>query len=279
MITEVFIKTTGIPGVVEITANGWDGRILRMSREAFTRWKSKIEGKPLTPAVYILFANHFDKPQLGKQLYIGHTEDVVTRGTVHNAEKDYWSVILILTSRADWMNVAHTKNIECKLIEWVKEANRYEVQNGNDGGTTHLGQDDRTRLKTFLSGVRPVMQLANLDVFELNLDGIYTLKLIERDRTIAESWLKIETCAPVPTLRFRSGSTMRIFKIADEAQKLIDQGSASYDYGTRVLTFTSDAIFQPTNHLYWRVLGYPAHKWVGQCGGNLTTALDRITHA
>ncbi len=121
-----------------ISANGWDGQILRMSRQVFEGCPSHRK-LPSTAVVYILYADHFDKSCHGKELYVGQTDGVEVRLDSHVSNKKYWNRVLIFSSAADWMNVAFTHNIEQQFIAWAKQANRYEIINGNDGCAKSLG--------------------------------------------------------------------------------------------------------------------------------------------
>ena len=73
------------------------------------------------------------------------------------------------------MNIAYTCNVERQFIHWAKGAGRYgyEVINGNKGKKEHLDLEDQKRLSDFLAGVRPVFQLAGIDIFERSLDATY----------------------------------------------------------------------------------------------------------
>jgi hypothetical protein len=172
MITGVAITTTDVDEVHRISANGWDGQIFRMSRQAFLNWPPD---RPLlhTAAVYVLYADHFDKSRHGKELYVGQTDGLEVRLDSHVSEKEYWNRVLVFSSSGDWMNVAFTHNIEHEFIAWAKHANRYEVSNENNGGTRSLGEADRKKLDDYLAGVRLVLKLADIDIFDLNIDGMY----------------------------------------------------------------------------------------------------------
>ena len=145
MIQKVEITKTKIEGVEAITAPDWNGKVLRMSHEAYRRWREKGD-VPKTAAVYALYADHFDKTTYGKELYIGQSGEVNSRLDSHVGAKHFWNRVLIFVSALDWMNIAFARNIEHEFILMAKRANRYQVENGNDSATTWLGLEDRQKL-------------------------------------------------------------------------------------------------------------------------------------
>lgn len=209
MINEIKIKASKIDGVMEITAEGWDGKIIRMSHRDYETWRLKGD-KPITPIVYILYADHFDRERHGNELYIGHTSNAQIRVDDHVAKKTYWSMVAMFTSTNDWMNVAFTKNIEYTFIEWAKTANRYKVMNGNDSAATHLGVEDRAKLDKFLAGVKPILKLAGIDIFETNLDGAFIFNN-KYTKPLSKAVIRIEELGPTYKIKIEAGSVLSYY--------------------------------------------------------------------
>ena len=62
MIKHVHISQTEFSGVVEIVASGWDGRILKMTRDAYFKLRQRATGLPIeTAGTYILYGSYFDR--------------------------------------------------------------------------------------------------------------------------------------------------------------------------------------------------------------------------
>ena len=80
---------------------------------------------------YFLFGGEDDgsKPLA----YIGQTEDLKQRLRQHDASKEFWTTVVILVSRTQSFTQAHIKWLEWYGISQAKEANRYQLKNGNQG--------------------------------------------------------------------------------------------------------------------------------------------------
>lgn len=169
---EIKVETTKIPEVIKITSPSWDGVILKMPRDKYDEWKKSGE-QFKTASIYALYAGHFDRVTYGNDLYIGQSGDIQQRMDQHCAEKKFWSIVLIFSSHEDWMNIAHTKNIECTFIEMARTANRFNIANGNNGACTHLGIDDQAKIREYVKPITQILKMIGVDIFEPNTDGVY----------------------------------------------------------------------------------------------------------
>jgi hypothetical protein len=62
VIKHVHISGTEFSGVLEIVASGWDGRILKMTRDAYFKLRQSAAGLPIeTVGTYILYCSYFDR--------------------------------------------------------------------------------------------------------------------------------------------------------------------------------------------------------------------------
>ncbi len=67
------------------------------------------------------------------EAYIGQTEDLVGRLKSHDANKEFWHTVVFWISRTHSFTQAHIRWLEWKSIAAAKEANRYNITNGNGG--------------------------------------------------------------------------------------------------------------------------------------------------
>lgn len=272
MIKAIRIAETDYPEITEITADGWDGRVLRMSHPTCCKWIASA-GTPNVAGVYLLYADHFDRTTHGNRLYVGQTGAIGQRLSQHIGKKEFWTAVMVFTSAGDWMNVAYTPNIERQFIEWAKQANRYDLDNGDDGRGEHLGQEDQARLQSFLVGVRPVLRLAGIDVFEPNLDGIFSYNGI---RGHASSRLKIASAPPSPTVTILAGSR---FEGLDQAK--VSQANlpgVSYDIAERIHTFSEsvEVMLSDWDLSLPKLFGTMVRRWKSQAGISLKTGLELL---
>ncbi|TOG28081.1 hypothetical protein CGJ04_23995 [Vibrio parahaemolyticus] len=260
---KVSIETLDVEGVIEITASEWDGKIIKMPRETFLEWRDKGD-IPKTAAVYALYADHFDKTEFGKELYIGHTSTIDNRIADHLAKKEFWSVLLIFVSENDWMNVAYTQNIEHHFIQLAKNSNRYEVKNGNDSAKTHLGAEDIERLNAYLDPIPNILKMSGIDIFQFNLDGVYTKK----ERTI-ESNIRVHSISE-KLVEILAVSQIRVSSIDELDENLDCEILDKTSYGTGVCKFSKNTIVYLGDDYFPKLLGSPLRSWKNQCGVSLS---------
>lgn len=265
MIKEICVKSTNIDGVLEITSPGWNGGILRMSHRGYQKWRRSSSVR--TAAVYILYADHFDKGVHGSKLYVGQTGGVDQRLDQHVAGKNFWGVVLVFFSAEDWMNIAHAKNIEHRFIEWAKHANRYTVDNGNDSAPTYLGEDDISRVDEFLADVRPILTLANIDVFEPNYDGTYEFAGDGKYRSV----MRIADDGATKKVEIVAGS--EILYLDDNAVQQAGLVGITYDSHAQVHHFSQSVLVSVDMSLTPKVFNQRLTNWRSPCGVLLSKAL------
>lgn len=270
MINAIRIADTHYRGITEITAEGWEGRILRMSHPTCTQWIAS-QATPKPAGIYLLYADHFDRATHGNRLYVGQSGAIGQRLGQHIGVKEFWTAVMVFTSAEDWMNVAYTPNIERQFIKWAKLANRYELDNGDDGREEHLGQDDKVRLEAFLAGVRPVLRLAGIDVFEPNMDGVFS----EISRGRVTSRIKIANGPPNPALTILAGSV--IFGLGDALGSLVDLPGVTYDPVEREHTFHQSVDVQlSSTDLFPKLFDRSVSSWKSKSGITLRKALEAL---
>jgi hypothetical protein len=270
MIKAIRIAETNYPGVTEITADGWDGRVLRMSYATCCKWiTSSAEAQPA--GVYMLYADHFDRVSHGNQLYVGQSGTIRQRLGQHDGKKVFWTAAMVFSSAGDWMNVAYTVNIERQFIKWAKHANRYDLDNGNDGREEHLGQDDQARLQSFLAGVRPVLRLAGIDVFESNMDGTFSYSF----RGTGTSHLKIVNGRPTPAVKILAGS--QIFGLDKAKVSQANLPGVTHDSVERIHTFhESVEVTLGGPEFLPKLFDTSVSRWESRSGISLKAALEAL---
>lgn len=270
MVNHVHVTRYGLPGVLQITATGWDGQIFRMSRQAYFDWRNSGSQWKEASAVYVLYADHFDKTD-GKYLYLGRTGDPVRRGNEHEVVKSEWTAALIFTSSGDWMSATHVEAIEAKFISWAKSASRYTVSNGTEGAADpHAGRADQLLIDAYLAPVREVVEMAGIDIFSLNLRGIFDFeeKLPWRRSQVSSCQVRIldERGGEFEVLADgelwvhleRDGETYT--PIRDQVSALVSSGQAVIE--SDVLRFLQNVHICATAGITsWELLGRPVRSW------------------
>ncbi len=270
MIKAISIAETNYPGITKITAEGWDGQVLRMSYATCCKWIAS-SAQLQQAGVYMLYADHFDRITHGNQLYVGQSGAIEKRLGQHDGKKDFWTAVMVFSSAGDWMNVAYTVNIERQFINWAKYANRYDLDNGNGGRVEHLGQEDQARLQSFLAGVPLVLRLAGIDVFEPNMDGTFSFTF---DKKVT-SHLKITTGSPAPAVTIVAGSRISGLNQAKVSQASLN--GVTYDPEKQIHTFheSVDVTLEGPD-IMRKLFDHPVSSWKSRSGISLMATLNAL---
>ncbi|WP_426078268.1 GIY-YIG nuclease family protein [Janthinobacterium sp. PSPC3-1] len=273
MIKAISIAETGYPGVTKITADGWDGQVLRMSYATCCKWIAS-SAQLQQAGVYMLYADHFDRATHGNQLYVGQSGTIGQRLGQHDGKKVFWTAVMVFSSAGDWMNVAYTVNIERQFIKWAKHANRYELDNRNVGREEYLGQEDQARLESFLAGVQPVLRLAGIDVFEPNMDGTFSYSFPNK----VTSQLKILNGSPTPAVTILAGS--RIFGLDQAKVSQANLNGVAHDDAGRIHTFheSVDVTLDGPESIL-KLFDRPVASWKSRSGISLMATLTALHRA
>lgn len=273
MIKAISIAETNYHGVTKITADGWDGQVLRMSYATCCKWIASAA--QLQPAgVYMLYADHFDRATHGNQLYVGQSGTIGERLRQHDGNKKFWTAVMVFSSAGDWMNIAYTVNIERKFIDWAKKANRYDLDNQNAGRKEHLGKEDHERLQSFLAGVRPTLRLAGIDMFEPNMDGTFSYSFPKK----GTSQLKILNGSPAPAVTILAGS--QIFGLDHAKVSQVNLNGVAYDDAERIHTFheSVDVTLNGPEFML-KLFDRPVSSWKSRSGISLMATLTALPPA
>lgn len=149
-------------GMLTAEVFNWTGHVLVTPRtqipEALRRREAQYTG------VYLLFGE-----QDGSDLaYIGEGEDMSERIKQHEARKDWWTKVILVTSQANTLNKAHIKYLEARLIEEAKNIGRIALENGNTPARPSLKEAERANMEGFLDYLLMVLPAIGVNAFKQN---------------------------------------------------------------------------------------------------------------
>jgi hypothetical protein len=149
-------------GMLTAEVFNWTGHVLVTPRtqipEALRRREAQYTG------VYVLFGE-----QNGSELaYIGEGEDMSDRIKSHEAKKDWWTKVILVTSQANTLNKAHIKYLEARLVEEAKNIGRIALENGNTPARPSLKEAERANMEGFLDYLLMVLPAIGVDTFKQN---------------------------------------------------------------------------------------------------------------
>lgn len=131
---------------------GWTGQAVAVARaniEALKDWKAQLS----RPGVYVLLGSDESAPLA----YIGESDDILARLKAHLVQKEFWNELIVFTSKDDHLTKAHVEYLEHRLVALAKEANRFELDNGNVPAAPSLPRGDQDGLDEYIDNLRVLL--------------------------------------------------------------------------------------------------------------------------
>jgi hypothetical protein len=156
----------------------WTGHILQSPRtkivDALKRDEARYTG------IYLLIG----ESNGNRRIYVGEAEDVSVRIRDHDAKKEWWETVIIVTTSANNLNKAHVRYLESRLCEIAKSVGRFELDNGNNPQGSKLSEAEKASMEEFLHYLLMVLPALQIDAFLQNkrptsVSQATTLKPIE----------------------------------------------------------------------------------------------------
>lgn len=153
----------GTPGgLMTAEIMNWTGHVLKGKREKLAEIRTRPEAR--RTGVYILLGE--DETGGGLLAYIGQSDDVSSRLVQHDAKKDFWDEVVVVTSKDTNLTSAHVRYLESRLIRLAKSIGRVPLINGNEpSGGADLPEADASDMDYFIEQVRILLPVLGVDVF------------------------------------------------------------------------------------------------------------------
>src|SRR5205823_2267164 len=148
-------------GLRIVEKSNWTGRAVVCSRSQLPQVKARPEfGKTGT---YVLRgpSDSADLPTI----YIGEGDPTRPRLESHLAKKDFWTSLVLFTSKDENLNKAHVQYLEARLITLARDAKRCILENGNVPQLPSLSEPDTAEMEGFLEEMLLVYPLLGVGVF------------------------------------------------------------------------------------------------------------------
>jgi hypothetical protein len=158
----VYLADATVTGIRYAELVNWTGHAIACPRNRLselTKWSEAAK-----PGVYFLFESRFgDSKPIA---YIGESENVSQRLTSHDRNKEFWNEVIIFTSKDENLTKAHIKFLESALVGLSKQADRYQLENGNNPPESSLPRADRDAMEEFIGNVRMVLGVLGYPILE-----------------------------------------------------------------------------------------------------------------
>ena len=154
----------------------WSGEIITFPRSLAKDVKAYVPDS--TNGVYVLW----NELQGQYSVYVGKSDNIISRIQQHVDGKDFWTNALIMISSNNILNSAHVGWIEANLVQKVKELSAHSVMNGNQPSDPNLNLQDKTLAETFLERLEEMLPIIGLPLFEQSDDSDFS-GLAEKETT------------------------------------------------------------------------------------------------
>lgn len=202
----IYLADATVTGIRYAELLNWTGHAIACPRSKLNELKNWPESSK--PGIYFLFEGRFSNSK--PEAYIGESENVTERLTSHDRYKDFWSEVIIFTSKDENLTKAHIKYLESALVGLAKEADRYELKNSTMPSESSLPRADRDAMEEFLENIRMVLGTLGHSI----LEPIFKQK--DTDDSQFESGELVESQNLLSNLFFKVHSLVAQGAITDE---------------------------------------------------------------
>ncbi|MGX9854400.1 GIY-YIG nuclease family protein [Limimaricola variabilis] len=148
-------------GLLTAEVFNWTGHLLKAPRiqlrEALARPEARYTG------VYLLLG----EDENGRMAYVGEGESIADRIRSHDAKKEWWSEVVMITTSSNNLHKAHVKYLESRLVEIALEAARVRLENGNTPPRSSLSEAGQANMEEFVETLRMVLPALGIDLFQI----------------------------------------------------------------------------------------------------------------
>jgi hypothetical protein len=158
----IFIPSGEPEGLRIVEKSNWTGQGMVIPRSLFPDVRSRPELK--RTGVYLLMSPE-EQASLPK-LYVGEGDVVLSRLDQHLKNKDFWTQAVVFTSKDQYLNKAHVRYLEAKLVSLAEEAKRCELENGTQPQDPSLSEADVADAEGFLEDILLCLPVVGVRFFE-----------------------------------------------------------------------------------------------------------------
>jgi len=143
---KIYLSDGSPSGLRHVEIANWSGQAIACSRSRFSELQKWEEAK--RPGVYFLLEKHSTDDR--NMVYIGESENAYNRICEHDRSKDFWSEVIIFTSKDENLTKSHVKYLESRLIRLTDEADRYNLENKKDSFISKLPRADIAAMEEYI---------------------------------------------------------------------------------------------------------------------------------
>lgn len=143
--------------------SNWTGIALAIPRSAYRRMRDRTELGG--PGVYVLVGPP-DSDVYEHSIYIGEAEILRSRLDQHAAQKEFWTRLIVFSSKDANLNKAHARFLESRLIHLAQKAQTAELTNSTAPSVPALSDADQADMETFLDNMLLIYRILGVRAFD-----------------------------------------------------------------------------------------------------------------
>lgn len=153
----MLLYSGSINGVINISNSAWEsGKMYAAPRESIEELVSRANCKRY--GVYLLLSEQL--------VYVGQARDLERRTRQHLADKDWWSRVILMTTKDDSFNASDIDYLESRLIDLATAAGKSDTENKKRGNPQKVDEFRQAELEQYLEEAIFILELIGIKVFK-----------------------------------------------------------------------------------------------------------------
>lgn len=148
----IYLKEGTVSGIKLAELVNLTIQALSSPRSKIAELNANFQNHVNRQGVYFLIGSD---DQTGKpKVYIGEAENVWERLKSHAINKDFWTEVILFTSKDENITKSHIKYLETRLVQIAKDSDRYALDNSNTPNLTLLPLPDQDAMEEFILNIK-----------------------------------------------------------------------------------------------------------------------------
>ena len=144
-------------GVTNVSDSAWElGKMYSAPRDSIKDLVSRADCKKY--GVYLLLSE--------QQVYVGQAIDLERRTKQHLSDKDWWTQVVLMTTKDDSFNASDIDYLESKLISLAGTAATFDSNNRKKGNPQKVDEFRQAELEQYLDEALFLLELIGVRVFK-----------------------------------------------------------------------------------------------------------------
>lgn len=160
----IFLADGSAEGLRIVEKPNWTGLAIFCSRAQYPEVRQR--GEFDRPGIYLLLGPP-DRSGAQGRIYVGEADVARARLDQHVRGKDFWTSLILFTSKDENLNKAHIQYLESRLVALALQAKRAELENANAPQPPALSEADRADSESFLDEMLLIYPVLGVTAFEV----------------------------------------------------------------------------------------------------------------